>query len=105
MGSLARKTLAEKGLGVPGGHQSLAKGSEDKEKNWRILNMRDGWREHQNRLPREAVDPPSLEIFKIPMDTILGNLLYLILLLADIYIISRGSSKINTYPVELMKNG
>lgn len=62
--------------------------------------MRDGRREHQNRLPREAVDSPSLEIFKIPMDTVLGNLLYLTLLLAEkICIISRGSSNINTYMI------
>lgn len=79
---------------------SPAKGSEDNEENWRILNMRDGWREHQNRLPREAVNSPSLEIFRIPTDTILGNLLYLTLLLAGkIYIISRGSSNINTYMI------
>ncbi|KFV85410.1 hypothetical protein N308_09936, partial [Struthio camelus australis] len=31
--------------------------------------------EHWNRLPREAVQSPSLEIFKTCLDTILGNLL------------------------------
>lgn len=35
---------------------SPAKGSLDDEENWRISNMRDGKREHQNRLPREAVE-------------------------------------------------
>ncbi|KFV79745.1 hypothetical protein N308_04290, partial [Struthio camelus australis] len=31
--------------------------------------------EHWNRLPREAVESPSLEIFKTHLDVILGNLL------------------------------
>lgn len=31
-----------------------------------------GW---LNRLPREVVDFPSLEILKIPVDTVLDNLL------------------------------
>ncbi|KFV78484.1 hypothetical protein N308_03035, partial [Struthio camelus australis] len=31
--------------------------------------------EHWNRLPREAVECPSLEIFKTRLDTILGNML------------------------------
>ncbi|KFV82888.1 hypothetical protein N308_04371, partial [Struthio camelus australis] len=31
--------------------------------------------EHWNRLPREAVESPSLEIFKSRLDTILGNVL------------------------------
>ncbi|KFU99447.1 hypothetical protein N340_05420, partial [Tauraco erythrolophus] len=29
---------------------------------------------HWNRLPREAVDAPSLEVFKIRLDEALGNL-------------------------------
>ncbi|KFV82246.1 hypothetical protein N308_03095, partial [Struthio camelus australis] len=31
--------------------------------------------EHWNRLPREVVESPSLEIFKTGLDTILGNVL------------------------------
>ncbi|KFV80375.1 hypothetical protein N308_07636, partial [Struthio camelus australis] len=31
--------------------------------------------EHWNRLPREVVHPPSLEIFKSHLDAILGNML------------------------------
>jgi len=31
--------------------------------------------EYWNWLPREVVNAPSLEIFKIPMDVVLGNLL------------------------------
>ncbi|KFV85406.1 hypothetical protein N308_09932, partial [Struthio camelus australis] len=31
--------------------------------------------EHWNRLPREVVDSSSLEIFKIHLDTTLGNVL------------------------------
>ncbi|KFQ38654.1 hypothetical protein N332_06232, partial [Mesitornis unicolor] len=30
--------------------------------------------EHWNRLPREAVDVPSLEVFKARLDRALGNL-------------------------------
>ncbi|KFP94927.1 hypothetical protein N329_03604, partial [Haliaeetus albicilla] len=30
---------------------------------------------HWNRLPREAVDTPSLEIFKVRLDRALGNLI------------------------------
>ncbi|KFV80448.1 hypothetical protein N308_07713, partial [Struthio camelus australis] len=30
---------------------------------------------HLNRLPREAVDSPSLEIFKTQLDMVLGNVL------------------------------
>ncbi|KFV77923.1 hypothetical protein N308_11534, partial [Struthio camelus australis] len=29
--------------------------------------------EHWHRLPREVVEPPSLEIFKTRLDVILGN--------------------------------
>ncbi|GAB0204330.1 mitochondrial enolase superfamily member 1 [Grus japonensis] len=44
------------------------------------LNMRKNFftlrvTEHRNRLPREAVEPPSLEIFKTHLDAILCNLL------------------------------
>ncbi|KFV88637.1 hypothetical protein N308_03532, partial [Struthio camelus australis] len=31
--------------------------------------------EHWHRLPREAVESPSLEIFKTHLDVILGNML------------------------------
>ncbi|KFV88496.1 hypothetical protein N308_06483, partial [Struthio camelus australis] len=31
--------------------------------------------EHWSRLPREAVESPSLEIFKTRLDVILGNML------------------------------
>ena len=31
--------------------------------------------EHWNRLPEEAMESPSLEIFKIPLDVILCNML------------------------------
>ncbi|KFV79760.1 hypothetical protein N308_04306, partial [Struthio camelus australis] len=34
-----------------------------------------GVTEHQNRLPREVVESPSLEIFKTRLDAILGNML------------------------------
>lgn len=35
---------------------------------------------HRNRLPRDVAEPPSVEIFKNCLDTILGNLSYLTLL-------------------------
>ncbi|KAK4823943.1 hypothetical protein QYF61_008329, partial [Mycteria americana] len=35
--------------------------------------------EHWNRLPRELVGSPSLELFKTQLDTVLGNLFYLTL--------------------------
>jgi len=42
------------------------------------LNMRNNFTprvtEHWNRLPREVVDSPSLEIFKTHLDTVLCNL-------------------------------
>ncbi|GAB0176920.1 hypothetical protein GRJ2_000157200 [Grus japonensis] len=48
------------------------------------LNMRENFftvrvTEHWNRLPREAVESPSLEIFKTRLDVILYNLLWVIL--------------------------
>ena len=30
---------------------------------------------HRNRLPREAVDAPSLETFKVRLDRVLSNLI------------------------------
>ncbi|KFV78521.1 hypothetical protein N308_05956, partial [Struthio camelus australis] len=44
------------------------------------LNMRSNFftvrvTEHWNRLPREAEESPSLEIFKTRLDAILGNVL------------------------------
>ncbi|GAB0179088.1 hypothetical protein GRJ2_000374100 [Grus japonensis] len=49
------------------------------------LNMRKNFftvrvTEHWNRLPREAVESPSLEIFKTCLDVMLCNLLWVILL-------------------------
>ncbi|KFV83020.1 hypothetical protein N308_15266, partial [Struthio camelus australis] len=44
------------------------------------LNMRKNFftvrvTEHRNRLPREVVESPCLEMFKSRLDTILGNVL------------------------------
>ncbi|KFV80513.1 hypothetical protein N308_01192, partial [Struthio camelus australis] len=44
------------------------------------LNMRRNFftvrmKEHWNRLPRQAVESPSLEIFKSHLDMVLGNML------------------------------
>ena len=34
------------------------------------------WVRHWHRLPREAVDAPSLEVFKARLDGTLGSLIY-----------------------------
>lgn len=39
------------------------------------MDMRERLTEHWNRLPREVMQPPSLEIFKTHKDTSLCNLL------------------------------
>lgn len=36
--------------------------------------------EHWHGLPGEVVEPPSLEVFRIHLDTVLGNLLALTML-------------------------
>ena len=49
------------------------------------------WVEHWHGLPREAVEAPSLELFKTQWDTALSNLLQLTLLWVGIWTISRGA--------------
>ena len=46
--------------------------------------------EHWNRLPKEAVDSPSLEIFKTYLDTYLCSLLQGVCFTGGLDLISRG---------------
>jgi len=68
------------------------------------LNMRKNFfpvrvTEHWNRLPREAVDSPSLEIFKTRLDKVLCSLLYMTLLRQRVW--TRRSPEVASNPTIL----